>query len=270
MSVIALTSPGDAPGLTTTAFAMALTWPSRVLLAECAPGGGQILRGHFRCHTPPAGGLWDLALAAVHGPDIAAAAIWDQTIALDDQRQGLLLPGLVDPFLAEELSAATWENLASMFADLPFCVLADTGPIGPRQPFALLRAAQLVIVVMRPTLAQVAAARPRLVRLRQALGPATPLGLCLIGEHPYTARDVRAHLGEFALNLLLPADAKAAAVLSQGGGSDWTRRRIEMSPLMRAARTAANTTARLAAARHEVPAGPNPAAAMTVIPGGRR
>ncbi len=33
MSLIAITSPGDAPGATTTAFALALMWPGRVLLA---------------------------------------------------------------------------------------------------------------------------------------------------------------------------------------------------------------------------------------------
>jgi hypothetical protein len=252
MSVIALTSPGDAPGATTTAFAMALTWPGRVLMAECSPAGGKILRGYFSCSVPPSGGLWDLALAAVKGPDAAVNALWDQVVALDEERQRLLLPGLVDPFLATELSKTTWENLATAFADLPFTVLADAGPIGPEQPYALLRAAELVIVVMRPTLAQVAAARPRLTRLRQALGPAARLGLCLVGERPYTARDIRAQLGEVALTFVLPVDGKAAEVLSEGGGSDWMRRKIEVSPLMRAARTAGRTAVDFTAAQHQV------------------
>jgi hypothetical protein len=242
MSLIAVTSPGDAPGATTAAFAMALTWPGRVLLAECSPAGGKLLRGYFRCSLPSEGGLWDLALAAVQGPDAAMNALWDQVVALDEEGQRLLLPGLVDPFSSTELERPTWEHLATAFAGLPFAVLADTGPIGPEQPFALLRAAELVIVVMRPTLAQVAAARPRLARLRQALRP-VPLGLCLIGERPYTARDIRAQLGEFAFTTVLPVDGKAAEVLSEGGGSDWTRRKIEGSPLLRAARTAGQTTA---------------------------
>ena len=261
MSLIAITSPAEAPGATTTAFAMALTWPGRVLLAECAPAGGAILRGYFQCHTPPDGGLWDLALAAVKGVDAATAALWEQTIPLDEQRQRLLLPGLVDPFLASELSAATWETLATTWADLPFSVLADVGPIGPEQPFAVLRAAELVIMVMRPTLAQVAAARPRLARLRQALGPDARLGLWLIGERPYTARDIRAQLGDFALTAVLPVDTKTADVLSQGGGSDWTRRRIEVSPLMRAARTAGQTAARFSTAQQRLLTGPGPAVA---------
>jgi hypothetical protein len=245
MSVIAFTSPGDAPGATTTAFAMALSWPDRVLLAECSPAGGQILRGYFQCHTPPVGGLWDLALAAVHGPDTAESALWEQTIALDDERRRLLLPGLVDPFLATELSAATWDTLAATFSALPFTVLADTGPIGPQQPFGLLRTAELVMVVMRPTLAQVAAARPRIARLRQALGLTAQLGLCLIGERPYTVRDIRAELGDFALTAVVPTDTKAADVLSHGGGSARIRRRIDVSPLMHAARTTASNAVKV-------------------------
>ncbi|WP_329242884.1 hypothetical protein OG417_44915 [Actinoallomurus sp. NBC_01490] len=245
--LIAITSPGDAAGATTTAFAMALTWPDRVLLAECSPAGGKIMRGYFRYQAPPAGGLWELALAAVHGQAATAEALWDQTIALDTARQRLLLPGLSDPFSSSELSAGTWDTLAATFADLPVTVLADTGPIGPEQPFAVLRAADLVLLVMRPTLAQVVAARPRLARLRKALGAGAPLGLCLIGDRPYTPRDIRAALGEFALTLTFPVDERAAEILSDGGGSDWARRRIEVSPLMRAASAAGQAAANFAA-----------------------
>jgi hypothetical protein len=241
VTLIAITSPGDHPGATTTAFAMTLTWPGRVLLAECSPAGGHLLRGYFQCHTPPDGGLWNLALAAVKGQDSAEDALWEQTMPLDAERQRLLLPGLIDPFLSTELSAATWETLAATFADLPFIVLADAGPILPEQPYALLRVADLVIVVMRPTLAQVAAARPRLTRLRQSLGPAAPPALCLVGDRPYSARDIKAELGEFAFTVTLPVDAKSAEVLSEGGGSTRTRRKIEMSPLILAARQAGQT-----------------------------
>jgi hypothetical protein len=244
VSVIAITSPGDHAGATTTAFAMTLSWPGRVLLAECSPAGGKILRGYFQCQTTPDGGLWELALSAVKGPDAALNALWDQVIPLDEQRQRLLLPGLTDPFLSSELSASTWDALAAVFADLPVTVLADTGPIGPEQPFALLRAAELVLVVMRPTLAQVAAARPRLARLRQALGPGARLGLVVIGDRPYSVRDIRAGLGEFIFTTVLPVDSKAAEILSDGGGSDWARRKIEVSPLMRAAGATAQSAVR--------------------------
>jgi len=258
--MIAITSPGDHAGTTTTAFAMALTWPGRVLLAECSPSGGMLMRGYFQCQAPESGGLWDLALAAVHGKTAALDALWSQTIALDEPRQRLLLPGLTDPFLSTELSASTWETLAEAFADLPVTVLADAGPIGPEQPFALLRAAELVLVVMRPTLAQVAAATPRLSRLRQALGPGAPLGLCVIGDRPYSVRDVRAALGDFAFTAMLPVDGKAAEILSEGGGSDWARRKIEVSPLMRAASATGQAALSFAAAQRRLLGSPSRAA----------
>jgi len=245
MTLIALTSAGDAPGVTTTAFAMTLASPDPALLAECSPAGGKVLRGYFRGATPPSGGLWELALAAVRGSVATAEeALWEHVVPLDPERRHLLLPGLDDPFLSAELSATAWETLAATLARLPFTVLADAGPIGPDQPFAVLRAADRVVLVMRPTLAQVLAARPRLARLRQALRSPAPLGLCLIGEHPYTASDVRTELGDFDPTIVFPADDGAAAVLSEGSGSDRTRRKAEASALMRAARTA---IARLAA-----------------------
>lgn len=235
MSVIAITSPGGAPGATTTAFALILTWPGRGLLAECAPAGGALVRGYFRCHQPSGRGLWNLARTAVDGPDAAQAELWRQTVPLDGDAEHLLLAGLTDPFLAVQISASTWDTIAGVFAELPLTVLADTGPIGPDTPFPLLRAADLVMVVMRPTLAQVAAAQPRIEQLRQSLG-AVPLALCLIGDRPYGAREVRDQLGDFAATYVLPIDARAARVLSNGADNDRERRRIEHSGLVRTAR----------------------------------
>lgn len=234
MSLIAIASPGGAPGATTTAFALALTWPGRGLLAECAPAGGALVRGYFRCHQPPGRDLWNLARTAVDGADAAQAEVWRQTIPLDGDSEHLLLPGLTDPFLAVQISPSTWDTIAGMFADLPVTVLADTGPIGPDTPFPLLRAADLVMVVIRPTLAQVAAARPRVERLRQSLG-SVPLALCLIGDRPYGAREVRDQLGDFVASYVLPIDERAARVLSSGADNDRERRRIERSDLMRTA-----------------------------------
>lgn len=235
MSVIAITSPGGGPGATTSAFALTLTWPGRAVLAECAPSGGALLPGYFQCHQPPDRGLWNLARAAVDGMDAARAEFWGQTVPLDGEGEHLLLAGLTDPFLAVQISPSTWETIAGMLAALPLAVLADVGAIGPETPFPVLRAADLVLVVMRPTLAQVAAAQPRLAHLRQALGPAAPLALCLIGDRPYTTRAVRGQLGEFAATYVLPVDVAAARVLAEGATADRERRRIERGMLLRAA-----------------------------------
>ena len=47
MSLYALVSAGGAPGVTTSALALTLSWPSQVILAECDPSGGDILAGLF-------------------------------------------------------------------------------------------------------------------------------------------------------------------------------------------------------------------------------
>ena len=42
MALFALISAGGSPGVTTSALALTLGWPSRVILAECDPSGGDV------------------------------------------------------------------------------------------------------------------------------------------------------------------------------------------------------------------------------------
>ena len=65
MAVIALTSASGSPGVTTTAFGMALLWPRPVLLLEADPTGGSgLLAGYFRGTREYVGGLIELALTS--------------------------------------------------------------------------------------------------------------------------------------------------------------------------------------------------------------
>ena len=57
--LIALCSVKGAPGVTTSALALALSWPRPVVLAELDPAGGDVLPGYGR-GEPFAGGLADL------------------------------------------------------------------------------------------------------------------------------------------------------------------------------------------------------------------
>ncbi len=63
MSMYALVSSGGAAGVTTTALALALTWPQPVIVAECDPAGGAILAGLFAGHLPAPRGLLGVASA---------------------------------------------------------------------------------------------------------------------------------------------------------------------------------------------------------------
>jgi hypothetical protein len=236
--LIALVSPGNSPGVTTTGFALTLAWPQPVLLAECSPAGGHLLAGYFGGSISADRGLWHLALKTRQGVDAAIAEVPNQVVVLDDQR--LLLPGLRDPFLSTQLNDM-WGHITEVFRHLPMDVIVDIGHVGADLPFELVRAADLVVMVMRPTLAQAAAAKPRLEALREALGPA-PVGLCLVGDGAYDVRDVQRSLGgDFILAVHMPEDRRSAKVLSDGApppGAFGTK------PLMREAAAIAKTLLR--------------------------
>ena len=64
MTMYSLISPGGSPGVTTTALALALTWSRPVIVAECDPGGGDVLAGLFAGHLSAPRGLLGVAFEA--------------------------------------------------------------------------------------------------------------------------------------------------------------------------------------------------------------
>ncbi|MFI0448052.1 hypothetical protein [Actinomadura sp. 6N118] len=252
MAVIALVSPGNSPGVTTTAFALTLAWPQPVLLAECSPAGGHLLAGYFQGRLSALDrGLWQLALATRHGQQAALADLGNQIVALDETGDRRLLPGLRDPFWP--IDEAMWEQIGDLFAALPGDVIADIGAVHVDLPFPLVRRADLLLMVMRPTFEQIAAAKPRLTKLREALADTLPIGLCLVGDGEYDPRDIaseRAGLGPFATVIRLPADRKSAAVLVHGSKPG---RGFTTAPLLREAALAAKGMQRSIIASVQVP-----------------
>ena len=67
VSLYALVSAGGSPGVTTSALALTLSWPSQVILAECDPSGGDVLAGLFAGHL--AGDQGPGAAGAHRGPE---------------------------------------------------------------------------------------------------------------------------------------------------------------------------------------------------------
>ncbi|MGP4027321.1 hypothetical protein [Actinomadura sp. 3N407] len=231
MVMIAVVSPGNAPGATTIAFALTLAWPRPALLAECNPTGGYLLAGYFQGQIPADRGLWQLALQSRRGTETAITDLLNQTVPLDEAGSRLLLPGIRDPFRGDHISPEMWEGVATALGQIPNDVVADIGHVGVDLPFPIVQQADLVLMVMRPSLAQAAAARPRLERLRDALGDGAPLGLCLVGEGAFHLREVERSLGvHFVFTDQVPLDTKTAAVLTQG---EPARRGFTTAPLMR-------------------------------------
>lgn len=236
MSVYAFCSPGGSPGVTTAALAMALTWPRPVLLAECDPAGGAILAGLFAGHLPAPRGLLGAAFDAGVGPVTLSSGPGGQLAPLDGSGSRTFLAGLSDPRQAPGLAPA-WPAIVRMLAAQPADVLADCGRLDAAdvQPIAVLAEADLVLLVLRPTLRQVAAARPRIEMLTQLRGGTEQIRLVLTGDQGHRPGEVGKTLGAPVL-AVLPSDPRTAAVLADGTGR---RGSLTDRPLMRAARTAA-------------------------------
>jgi hypothetical protein len=231
----ALVSAGGSPGVTTAAVALALTWPTPVIVAECDPSGGDLLAGLLSGHVSASQGLMAHAIEAGRDGRAAARTLGAQLVALDADGTRMALPGLTDPRQAAGLASA-WPAVASTLLAQQADVLADCGRLdaGPGQPVAILSAARTVAVVMRPTLRQVWAARSRVEILTQIVGSTSRVAVMLTGPGPHSAREVAHALG-VPVVAALPDDARSAALLSDGLGG---QRNFPAGSLLRSARAA--------------------------------
>ncbi|ALV48048.1 hypothetical protein ASR50_34970 [Streptomyces sp. 4F] len=255
MAVIALAGCSGAPGVTTSALALLLSWPlepgRRMILAECDPDGGAVLHGLLQGTLGDRYGLRNLSVAARKGE--FGEAFWRQLIDLSSEdgkaespRDRLLLPGITDPAQAASLSSV-WKGLATMFcgidADHGHDVLVDLGRRGATGPSGVLaEQADLVLVVVRNTLRCLQAAQGRVGELEERVGN---VGLLVVDEGPYPAGEVQRVL-QVPVVATLPFAPKEARVLSDGADqpSHFTK-----SALMKAARTTSTLLVQRAAAR---------------------
>ncbi len=256
MAVIALTYAKGSNGVTTTGLAFTLTWSRPVVLAECDPAGGDIAAGYLRHLELDGGhGLMHLVVAELRGQ--ASTQFWAQLVDLNPPAaRRLLLPGIATPAQAASLDPS-WHQLGSFFASLEhgnpgFDVIVDCGRlIAPHAPWPLLSRADLVLLVVRPTLASLVPARAGVEAIVAATGPVADgrLGLLVIGDGDYDDRAVARHLGAPVVGHL-PRDDRSARVLAHGG-TVRTRR-----PLLRAAAATETAIVKTIAHRRERLHGP--------------
>ncbi|MFJ6722526.1 MULTISPECIES: hypothetical protein [unclassified Streptomyces] len=252
MAVIALAGGLGAPGVTTTAMALLMTWPlpegHRVVLAEADTDGGAILPGALQGTLDNSRGLRNLAVAARQGQ--LGEAFWRQLVDVTDAgtRDRLVLPGLYDPAHASAMEPV-WRPLSVLFAGIEehaHDVLVDLGRRGAFGASAVLaQRADAVLLVARNTLRGLQSAQVRLAALREQLDGSAELGMLLVDEGPFSKEEVRKHLG-ITVTAVLPWRPKEAAVLSDGAEQP---RRFESSELMRSARSAAVRVQELVAIR---------------------
>ncbi|WP_406637580.1 hypothetical protein [Amycolatopsis sp. WGS_07] len=224
MALITIISGKGAPGATTTLAALAATWPAQVLLADCDPDGGDLapgwlgqwmLAGRIRADV----GVLSHATATRHAIAGDPASLIDHVQAVPPARHVGLLAGLSAPGQHAALGLEGWMRLTTALAAFktqagqPVDALVDAGRFGVVTPWPLLRAADAVLLAVRPTQRHLLAARPVLTELARRVAPER-LALAVCVTTPAGTRAVRAALGR-DVAVEVPIDAKTAAVLSE-------------------------------------------------------
>ncbi|NDL60216.1 hypothetical protein [Phytoactinopolyspora mesophila] len=260
MTVLALTSTRGAPGVTTTALALALAWPRAVLLVEAdVSGSSSIKAGHLRGQAGPEPNIVDLAVAyrnnALNLTSLRASTI---ELPLDSSRA--VLPGLVSAAQRISLTQDFWIALGALLVGLPnhgIDVIIDAGRRGMRSgPDPLLERADLFIAVSRTRLDDVVSVAANAADLRGPTDVAVDrVGTVLVGEgQPHSAPAVGRATG-IPVWSTIAWDPVNAERLS-GGKEINSRQRFDKSPLMRSARTAVDDLSRIYQRRQHVVAPP--------------
>jgi hypothetical protein len=249
VAILVLTSCSGAPGVTTVAVGLALTWPRPVLLADADPGAAQaVLAGYLAGRSANGKGLLRVAEAHRDRRSLREAVV-DQCIPLGDADgdRRLFLPGFTRAGSAAHF-AGVWDDLAETFdrlGDVDLDVLVDAGRLGPLGlPPALVERSALTLVVLGSSLRSVMAARVQLPVLAEPSRIASAVrrrtGLVVVHEgQPYRAAEIGKALGTEVL-ARLPHDPDSAAHFSDGAAQ---HRKFAAAPLVRALRGAASTFA---------------------------
>ena len=246
--LIAVAADKGAPGVTTTAVALAAVWPRPVLLAECDPAGGDIvyrLPGEGGDRLDPRRGLLSLAVAARR--DLQAAQLWTHAQKL---RGGLdVLLGVTNADQGAGLEPL-WGPVGGALAGLPQAdVIADCGRLGPAGPYYdLLAHAAVIVLITRPSLGELVRLRDRAavvsLAVRERGSAAARLGVLTVADHRGLSRalaEVGQVLGrDSAVSVLggIAFEPRSAELLRGEWGG-----RLDKSLLIRTARQAAGRLA---------------------------
>lgn len=175
--MICLVSAKNSPGVTTTAVALAEVWPRPVLLAECDPRYSDILAGYQQGSGDMTKGL--LGLAAIHQRSNVEQEIYNYVQPLGPDTEARLLAGIQVPGQAAGVSVL-WDRLAAILPTMivkrrPIDVIVDCGPVhAPHAPMALVRRADLVLLVTGDHLEHIRAAHDAVQYIAGQLAVARP------------------------------------------------------------------------------------------------
>lgn len=223
--LIAVVSAKGSPGVTVASLAWAMQWPRPVLLAECDPRGSDMVVGYAQSSAGAGRDLLSVHMASKRGAPMDLA-VRDNAFQLGPQ--SWLLLGVPEP---QQATAVDWHRLSSTLSRLGLDVIADCGSVSTATaPRPVWAAADLTVMVVRPTAIGVRAAQLALPRLRRDLTDlgkgADRLVAVVVESGPYSVAEVREALAgdedgpieQRGVPVLttLAADAGAAEHLSTG------------------------------------------------------
>jgi len=171
MALITLCSIKGAPGVSSTALAMTLTWPRPALLVEAdSSGGSAIMAGLFRGQVSQKRSLLSMTMAAAHSS--VEDVLWSQCLQLPGA-EGKTLLSAAPTFAQAQLTKRVWVELADVLVGLDrggVDVIVDAGRYATvNAPLALMERSDAVIVMTSAGLPALHAARGSVGHLQHHL-----------------------------------------------------------------------------------------------------
>lgn len=223
MPAYVLVAAKGSPGVTTSAAALAAvaTTSGRSILAELDPSGGSIsvLTGQ-----PSVVGLVDAATLLRR---VTSADAIDENATMLPHGVATLLAPNSGP-VAESVIGSIAERWIPALRTAALDVIVDAGRWEPNQSTARrILGADLVVVVVRPTIASVESTRHLVDRVREAAR--RPAAALVVGAKPYRPAEVAAHL-DMPLAGTIAWDPRGATNLWANGVSrGWMRTMLARS-----------------------------------------
>ena len=240
MALFTLVSAVGSPGVTSTALALAVSWPRPVVLVEADPSGSSaILAGYFRGQEDKPG-LVDLVTAQRSG--VLSEAVGRVAFEIPGTQASVLAGGSSHEQAAG--LAKLWEPLFGVLRDVAGSgqdVLVDGGRLGLEGwPRPFVAHSDMTVLVSRSTLPALVGARSWAATLAADVIPGHEAQIALVGEGmPYKPREVSRALGLPVVGSL-EWDPDRARVFSEGAakpssrlGENRTARAFAGSALMR-------------------------------------
>ena len=216
--LVCLTSAKGSPGVSTTALCLAAAGPGAAVVVEADPAGGDL-----ECWTGPHGAAGLVGLATSLRPGMTGQELDSHAVDVVAGVRAVTAP-TTEAAMAAVLDRAAGP-MGEVLAHVDTDVFVDLGRWLPARPLmSLLGAADLVLVLCRPTLESIEHTRGLVAPGGQVDGAGVPVAVVVVGgARPYGAGEITAALDRPVLGVL-PWDPRGVlALVEHGTGRGWRR-----------------------------------------------